>query len=191
LHQAIRKLFKGRLDTETDTTEVDTDDGQKIVVKWGRGGRGARGGGRGGDIPAHLHYKVAEISTGGAGDRPSRGNYPPYIHFTMQKTNRDTQDALSHLSRILHVNGKELSVAGTKDKRGVTVQRVSLRRGNKAVEDIWRLANGQGKKAYDQATKQRAERGVRIADFNYRKASLELGMLKGNAFVITLRFVLL
>ena len=38
---------------------------------------------------------------------------------------------------------------------------------------------------------QRGERGVRVADFNYRKASLELGMLKGNAFVITLRLVVL
>lgn len=36
---------------------------------------------------------------------------------------------------------------------------------------------------------QRGERGVRIADLNYRKAGLELGMLKGNAFVITLRYV--
>jgi len=109
----------------------------------------------------------------------------------MQKTNRDTQDALSHLSRMLKVNAKDLSVAGTKDKRGVTVQRVSLKRGNKTVEDVWRLANGlNGRRTAEQALSQRGERGVRIADFNYRKASLELGMLKGNAFVITLRYEL-
>jgi tRNA pseudouridine13 synthase len=86
------------------------------------------------------------------------------------------------------VNVKDLSVAGTKDKRGVTVQRVSLWRGNKTVEDIWKLANGQnGRKSVEDAVAQRGERGIRIADFNYRKARLELGMLKGNAFVITLR----
>ena len=119
-----------------------------------------------------------------------RGTYPPYIHFTLQKTNRDTQDALGHLARLLHVNIKDLSVAGTKDKRGVTVQRVSLKRNNKTVEDVWRLANCQnGRRTPQEAVTQRAERGVRIADFNYRKSSLELGMLKGNAFVITLRFV--
>lgn len=107
----------------------------------------------------------------------------------MQKTNRDTQDALGHLSRILHVNVKDLSVAGTKDKRGVTVQRVSLKRNNKTVEDVWKLSNGTiGRKPQEDAPNQRGERGIRIADFNYRKASLELGMLKGNAFVITLRY---
>lgn len=129
----------------------------------------------------------------GRGDRPERGTYPPYIHFTMQKTNRDTQDALSHLSRVLHVNSKDLSVAGTKDKRGVTVQRVSLRRGNKTVEDVWNMANGINsaqRRTREEALSRRGDRGIRIADFNYRKASLELGMLKGNAFVITLRYIL-
>lgn len=83
---------------------------------------------------------------------------------------------------------KDLSVAGTKDKRGVTVQRVSLRRGNKTVEDVWRLANGlNGRRSLEEVLTKRGERGIRIADLNYRRASLELGMLKGNAFVITLR----
>ena len=128
--------------------------------------------------------RVTELLTG----RGERGNYPPYIHFTLQKTNRDTQDALAHLSRTLHCNVKDLSVAGTKDKRGVTVQRVSLRRGNKTVEDVWKMANGlNGRRALEEALTQRGERGLRVTDFNYRRASLELGMLKGNAFVITLR----
>lgn len=86
-------------------------------------------------------------------------------------------------------------MAGTKDKRGVTVQRVSLKRGGKSVQDIWKLANGatggRGRKGEDagKAENKRADRGVRVADLNYRKAGLELGMLKGNAFVITLRNV--
>lgn len=127
---------------------------------------------------------------GTGGDRAPRGTYPPYIHFTLQKTNRDTQDALGHLSRVLHVSVKDLSVAGTKDKRGVTVQRVSLKRNNKTVEDVWRLVNCQGgRRTPEEAVSQRGERGIRIADLNYRKASLELGMLKGNAFIITLRYV--
>lgn len=128
------------------------------------------------------------VTIGGGGDRAPRGTYPPYIHFTLQKTNRDTQDALVHLSRILHVNIKDLSTAGTKDKRGVTVQRVALKRNNKTVEDVWKLANGQtGRKTKEEAVSSRGERGIRIADLNYRKSFLELGMLKGNAFVITLR----
>lgn len=106
----------------------------------------------------------------------------------MQKTNRDTQDALGYLSRLLYVSVKDISVAGTKDKRGVTVQRVSLLRHKKTVEDVWRLANNIGsRRTIQHALSQRGEHGVRIADLHYRKASLELGMLKGNAFVITLR----
>ncbi|KAJ4481683.1 pseudouridine synthase [Lentinula edodes] len=176
-HQIIRELFGGKLDSETDTSAPATDEGSRIVVKWSR-----RGVGRGG----------RERRDGGVGsERAPRGTFPPYIHFTLQKTNRDTQDALSHLSRMLKVNVKDLSVAGTKDKRGVTVQRVSLKRNNKTVEDVWNLANAvtNGRKSAEEAVKERGERGVRIADFNYRKASLELGLLKGNAFVITLRSV--
>lgn len=129
--------------------------------------------------------------TGGTGAREARGergNFPPYIHFTLQKTNRDTQDALAHLSRSIHCTVKDLSVAGTKDKRGITTQRVALRRGNKTVEDVWRLANGlNGRRTPEEVLTRRGDRGIRIADFNYRRAGLELGMLKGNSFVITLR----
>lgn len=127
---------------------------------------------------------------GGRTERAPRGTYPPYIHFTLQKTNRDTQDALQHLVRTLHVSARDLSTAGTKDKRGVTVQRVSLRRGGKTVEDVWKLANGvPARQSADDAISKRGEHGVRIADLTYRKAGLQLGMLKGNAFVITLRWV--
>ena len=138
----------------------------------------------------NLAARLIRYPPGAKGDRGERGSYPPFIHFTLQKTNRDTQDALAHLSRSLHCNVKDLSVAGTKDKRGVTVQRVSLRRGNKTVEDVWRMANGLGaRRTLEDILTKRGERGIRVADFNYRRAGLELGMLKGNAFVITLRYV--
>ncbi|KAF8505642.1 tRNA pseudouridine synthase D [Russula emetica] len=172
-HQSIRELFNGKLDSETDISEsANNGGGSRIVIRWARRGNG--GGGRG----------------GGRTERAPRGTYPPYIHFTLQKTNRDTQDALQNLARILHIPVKDLSTAGTKDKRGVTVQRVSLLRGAKKVEDVWKLANGvPTRHSADDAIRVRGERGVRIADLTYRKASLELGMLKGNAFVITLRNV--
>ncbi|EKM80137.1 hypothetical protein AGABI1DRAFT_120164 [Agaricus bisporus var. burnettii JB137-S8] len=169
-HKTIRQLFGGRLDSETDASNTSEEEGSRIVVRWGR--RGGRGGG-----------------TRGTAEHAPRGTYPPYIHFTLQKTNRDNQDALGHLSRLLRVGVKNLTVAGTKDKRGVTVQRVSLKRGNKSVEDVWKQVNGLGRRQYETIMKERGERGVRIADLNYRKASLELGLLKGNAFVITLRNV--
>lgn len=167
VHLKVRELFRGGFETET---EAPSDQGSRIIVMWSRQGRG-RGNG-GGQT---------------AGMRPARGEFPPYIHFTMQKTNRDTQDALAYLSRTLHVNVKDFGVAGTKDKRGVTVQRVSLRRGNKTVEDIWRASNQIGRRSVQDSVSQRGDHGIRITDMCYRKAGLELGMLKGNEFVITLR----
>jgi tRNA pseudouridine13 synthase len=116
-------------------------------------------------------------------------NLPPYIHFTMQKSNRETQDCLSHLSRQLGVHIKELSVCGTKDKRAVTVQRVCLKRGNKNLQSVWRAINGvrNGRRTDKSAVEERGERGLRVGDMSYEKEYLELGMLKGNEFVITLR----
>src|SRR5258708_19603836 len=132
---------------------------------------------------------LTQTPTGGSRtERAPRGTYPPYIHFTLQKTNRDTQDALQYLARTLHVPAKDLSTAGTKDKRGVTIQRIALRRGTRTVEDVWKLANGvPTRHSADDAVRNRAERAFRIADFVYPKTALDLGMLKGNAFVITLR----
>lgn len=107
----------------------------------------------------------------------------------MQKTNRDTQDALAHLSRLLHAPVRDLSVSGTKDKRGVTIQRVSFKRNGKSIQDVWRTVNGiTGRRNSQQAISERGERGIRIGDLTYRKGFLELGMLRGNAFVITLRW---
>lgn len=186
----MRTLFGGKLDTETDTSTPATDEGSRIVIKWARRG-GGRGGSRGGrsDKGTLNDSKSREVYSRFHGGVGERGSYPPYIHFTLQKSNRDTQDALAHLSRLLRVSVKELSVAGTKDKRGVTVQRVSLKRGNKTVEDVWKIVNGinGGRRSQQEILTKRGEHGIRVADFNYRRASLELGMLKGNSFVITLR----
>ena len=89
------------------------------------------------------------------------------------------------------MNVKDLCVSGTKDKRGVTTQRVSLKRNGKILQDVWKVVNGiTGRRTIEQALTERGERGIRIGDLAYRKGFLELGMLKGNAFVITLRWVI-
>ncbi|CAE6360957.1 unnamed protein product [Rhizoctonia solani] len=168
VHQAVRNLFKGKF--ETETSETVGEEGSRVVIKWAHRGSG-RGRGRGGH------------------DR-STPTLPPYIHFTLQKTNRDTQDALGHLARLLKVPARELSTAGTKDKRGVTTQRVCLKRGRLTVEEVWKVTNGiTGRRSPEDVLKQRGERGVRVSDINYRRGYLELGMLRGNEFVITLRNV--
>lgn len=132
---------------------------------------------------------------------------PPYIHFTLQKTNRDSQEALQWLARFLKLDSRgrasaanQLSVAGTKDKRAVTVQRVSLQRGRRTAMDVWNMINHIGqpvssargetrRRTRELALTTRAERGLRIAHLAYASAPLQLGDLSGNQFTITLRDV--
>lgn len=116
---------------------------------------------------------------------------PPYIHFTLHKTNRDTQDCIAHLSRALGCNANDVSVCGTKDKRAVTVQKVCFKRRGKNLLAVWKSANNirHGRNTEKQAVQERGERGARIGDLEYSDKYLELGMLKGNHFAITLRYV--
>ena len=124
-----------------------------------------------------------------ANSRPLAGpKLPPFVHFTMQKTNRDTHDALTHLSRMIKLPVRDFGVAGTKDKRGVTTQRVSVKTNGRTLETLWKNVNNvPARRTEDQAATMRGERGIRAADFAYADSQLELGMLTGNAFVITLR----
>ncbi|CCA66620.1 related to PUS7-pseudouridine synthase [Serendipita indica DSM 11827] len=163
-HKTMRDLFGGKLDTFTDDVKPG-EPGARIVIKWaGAGSKGSRR---------------------AANDR----DHQPYIHFTLQKTNRDTSDVLAYLARMLKVDGKLLTTAGTKDKRGVTCQRVCLKRGRMTVEDVWDRINQAGRRTLTQILEERGERGVRVSDIDYRKGFLQLGMLKGNEFLITLRNV--
>jgi tRNA pseudouridine13 synthase len=94
-----------------------------------------------------------------------------YLHFTIYKENKDTMEVISFLARQMKANIKIFQFAGTKDRRGVTVQRASAHR-----VEVERLA-GQN----------RMLRNASVGDFEYHKHGLELGDLKGNEFVITLR----
>jgi tRNA pseudouridine13 synthase len=94
-----------------------------------------------------------------------------YLHFSIYKENKDTMEVISFLARQMKVNVKTFQFAGTKDRRGVTVQRASAHR-----VEAERLA-GQNKML----------RNACVGDFEYHKHGLELGDLKGNEFVITLR----
>ncbi|KAL7420189.1 multisubstrate pseudouridine synthase 7 [Cryptotrichosporon argae] len=167
-HKIVRELFGGQF----DTSAREVDGAQCVVVKW---------------ATAHEQKRNAER------ERGPREKYQPYIHFTLHKTNRETQDCLGHLARLLGVAQRDLSVAGTKDKRAVTVQRVSLRRATHTLVSVWKAANQirahAGRRTDATAVSERAERGTRIGDIAYADKQLELGMLRGNQFRITLRNV--
>ena len=80
-------------------------------------------------------------------------------------------EVISYLASRLKLNPKHLQFAGTKDRRGVAVQRVSIYR-----VDRDRLA-----------AVAKTLRNAVIGDFEYRSTGLELGQLKGNKFGIVLR----
>lgn len=130
-------------------------------------------------------------------ERLAESGESKYIHFTLQKTNKEMHDALSGLCRTLHLTARDLGTAGTKDKRAVTVQRVSMKKGSKTLEDVWRAVKvnpnagrgrgGRGRGGGSQFGSGGSDRGVRIGDVAYGDVMFDLGMLKGNKFVITLR----
>jgi len=94
-----------------------------------------------------------------------------YLHFTLYKENKDTMEAISYLSSQLKMNVRSFQFGGTKDRRGVTVQRASVYRVH--AEQLARAG--------------RQLRGSRVGDFEYQRDGLSLGELGGNEFVITLR----
>lgn len=56
-----------------------------------------------------------------------------------------------------------------------------------SVEEVWDKVNISARRTQEEILSERGERGVRIGDLSYRKGHLQLGMLKGNEFLVTLR----
>ena len=162
IHQAIRRIFSSRLESYTD------DNGAMIISaaagksKWGtKAGGGRNPGGRNdGGRSSHGKGKLGWMELGGE-----------YLHFTLYKENKDTMEVVSYLARSLKVKPQSFQFAGTKDRRGVTVQRVS----------VYRLF------ADRMISVGRTLRNAKIGNFEYQPHGLELGELTGNEFVITLR----
>lgn len=153
VHQAIRRIFDSQLESTTD------GDGMMWIAaaanrnKRDRGRGGGRDGGRGG---GRINWQ----ELGGS-----------YLHFTIYKENKDTMEVISYLARTLRTNPKAFQFAGTKDRRGVTVQRACAHR---VLADKMAKMND-------------SLRNARIGDFEYKEHGLELGDLSGNEFVVTLR----
>lgn len=95
-----------------------------------------------------------------------------YMHFTLYKENRDGGDVLGHLASKLNIRGQKIfDVAGVKDRRATTVQRVSAYR--LMDERFLHLNNIMNQSL--------------VGDCSYSKDRLQLGDLAGNEFTITLR----
>ena len=152
IHQDIRRIFGGKVDSSTDNEGVLVL--TATVPKNQHGRAPQKSGDRG------AHNKLTWQDRGGE-----------YLHFNLYKENKDTMEVLSYLCRQLKVSPKTFQFAGTKDRRAVTVQRISGYR-----VDSGRLAS-----------LNRTLKFAAIGDFKYEKQGLELGDLTGNEFLITLR----
>ncbi|XP_073028027.1 multisubstrate pseudouridine synthase 7-like isoform X1 [Primulina eburnea] len=116
------------------------------------------------------------------GDRPydCRGSdsWPEhlgkFLRFHLYKENKDTQEALGLLGKMLGVQPRSFGFAGTKDKRSVSTQKVTVfkQRANILAALNERLI------------------GIKVGNFCHVHDGLLLGQLQGNRFTITLRSVI-
>lgn len=159
LHQDVRRIFESRIETES------IEDG-KIKLS---------------AAPPVKPHPEGHVRKENPRQQNSRGQPKgklgwqelggQFLHFSLYKENKDTMEVISYLCKMLKVKPKDFAFAGTKDRRAVTVQRVSVYRQHaKSLEQL-----------------NRSLRQARLGDFKHEKNRLELGELQGNQFIITLR----
>jgi len=144
-HSAIRKVFNGRLVTDT------VDDRVRIMSK--------------GTDPKRTKVDRRNFQD------PNR---LPMVKFVLWKEFMETLEAVQIIARKIGINPKDISYAGTKDRRAVTSQFVTIRHVNPA-----KIAGCNGA----------ASGKIKISNARAVKEALSLGDLSGNRFTLLLRQV--
>ncbi|KAK7202604.1 pseudouridine synthase [Myxozyma melibiosi] len=161
IHQLIRSAYGSLIESSTTAENkflLRKSGGKSSRVQAG----GQRNGGRG-DNGMRIDPYVIEH----AGDRNQ------YIEFSIYKVNKETMDVCRLICKYLRKDPKSITIAGTKDRRGVTVQRATMRQ--IGLDRLVNLNN--------------ALKDIALCDFRYTNRMLKLGELMGNEFVITIRDV--
>ena len=119
---------------------------------------------------------------GGVGDAcfASIDKSSSFLSFVLLKENVDTSSAVASIASLLRVPVGSLGFAGTKDRRGVTCQRATLRLSRRGAGDVAAAAArvlGLNKRLI----------GMRVGDIEGCSSPLGLGELRGNYFCVTLR----
>ena len=99
----------------------------------------------------------------------SGGDGGLYLWFTMKKTNVDFFEAVDRMARALKIRPESICHAGTKDKRAVTFQTISIR--GASEDDVRKLHLA----------------GIEFSDFRRRARPVKLGDHTGNFFEIAVR----
>jgi len=98
-----------------------------------------------------------------------KGEDSAYVWFDLTKRNYDLFHCLKILSRRLGVSPKRFGYAGTKDKRAVTTQKIS----------VWNVPL--------ERLKAVRLKDIELSNFEEAKERINLGDLRGNEFEITVR----
>ncbi|MCL7040421.1 hypothetical protein MKW94_025442, partial [Papaver nudicaule] len=164
---AIHNFFKTHLKfLVTDTVDGPDSASKCIRVRQSSGGNEN---GRGSTKRKERGGKP--FDSRGTDDWPD--NMGKFLRFNLFKENKDTQEALTVIGKMLGIQQRAFGFAGTKDKRAITTQRVTVFK-----QAVKKLASLNGRLI-----------GIKIGDFCYVKEGLCLGQLQGNRFTITLRGV--
>ncbi|KAK4631860.1 Multisubstrate pseudouridine synthase 7 [Fulvia fulva] len=167
-HMCVRRIFKSKLETTTIQSQ-DQQSGPPTIISL----RAAPA-----KVAAAPNTKGDNRDQQKSDRQRGRQNWAElggeYLHFTLYKENKDTMEVLNFIGAQLKMHIKHFSFAGTKDRRGVTVQRVAIHRVlRQRIEQLNKMARG---------------RSWRLGGpWEYRPEGLELGMLSGNEFLLTLR----
>lgn len=153
IHQLLREAFNNEL--ESVTTDTNT-------FKIARSGRKTR---------VSRQALVEQNKDANGVENWGYGPTKDFLHFTLYKENKDTMDAVNLLTKFLRMPTRAIRFAGTKDRRGVTCQRLSV--SHIGVDRLNAL--------------NRTLKGMVCGGFKFDDKSLNLGDLKGNEFVIVIR----
>ncbi|RYG96254.1 tRNA pseudouridine(13) synthase TruD, partial [archaeon] len=152
IHQAVKQVLGGFIDSDTATKEGMT----YIRLQ-----------------PKHLLKNTQDNKRRRFEGWPK--SCPDFLSFTLLKENVDTLHAISILAKHLRISNNSITFNGTKDKRGITAQKLTVYR--KKPSDFKKINTYPHNPI------------MRVGDFAYTPYCARLGRLTGNQFELVLRGV--
>ncbi|XP_015875445.2 multisubstrate pseudouridine synthase 7 isoform X2 [Ziziphus jujuba] len=164
IHNFFKENFKFLV---TDTVDGPDASSKCIRVRLNSGGWSNRG------RNSKKRKERGDKPFDSRGSEDWQGKAGKFLRFHLYKENKDSQEALGLIGKMLGIKPRSFGFAGTKDKRAVSTQRVTVfkLRANRLAALNDRLI------------------GIKVGDFCYVEEGLLLGQLLGNRFTITLRGV--
>lgn len=167
---AVHNFFKERMTfLVTDTVDGPDSSSKCIRVRLNSGRNNGKGRGR--DSRKRKDRDDKPYDSRGSDSWPE--NMGKFLRFHLCKENKDTQEALGLLAKMLGIKPRSFGFSGTKDKRSVSTQRVTVfkQRASKLAALNEKLI------------------GIKVGNFCHVNEGLVLGQLQGNRFTITLRSI--